>query len=94
MAELVALPVPDDETGLRRRVMEAARYACDCDQEVIGYALVVLYDDGGRTTAGAISVETPVINDPLFVSMVCEDVRSHFMTGSAINGCLIADEDC
>lgn len=94
MAEIVALPEPMDESGFKSRLMDAARFACADDRPVIGYALVALHADGGRTIAGSIDVNAPIINDPLFVSMVCEDVRSHFMTGSAIKSHLDVDEEC
>lgn len=93
MANVSALPEPADETGLRAAVMRAARLACG-HSEIAAFAFVALHEDGSRTVAGSLSCALPdVVNEPLFIAMVAEDVRSHFMTAPEVER-LMTDGEC
>lgn len=94
MAEIVALPPPEDESGLKAALMQSARFACDDESGVTGYFVCALYDDG-RTAVGGITRfdgATPM-NARLFAGMVAEEARTLFCTEPEIDRRL-SDEEC
>lgn len=94
MAELVALPTPDDETGLKADIMASARFACEDDEPIAAYFVCALYRDG-RTAVGGrtrFDGETPM-NARLFSAMVTEEARTLFCTEPEIAR-HIYDEEC
>lgn len=95
MADVVALPEPQDEGGLKAALMGSARFACDDDCGIVAYALVALYDDGRTATGGCANFDgsTPM-NARLFAGLVAEEARSHFVTASEIDRHLYVDPEC
>lgn len=94
MAEIVALPGPDDESGLKGQLMRSARFACGDDENVAAYFVCALYADG-RTAVGGethFGGDTPM-NPRLFAAMVAEEARTVFCTEPEIDRKLF-DEEC
>ncbi len=94
MADLVALPVPEDESGLKAALMRSARFACDDERDVSAYFVCALYEDG-RTAVGGITAfdgEAPM-NARLFAAMVAEEARTVFCTAPEVER-FITDEEC
>lgn len=82
MAEIVALPDPVDETGLKGDLMEAARTACETEGGIAAYAVIVMFEDGswgcqGRTAFG--DTLTPM-SAATFALLAGEALKSHFIS--------------
>ena len=94
MADIVALPAPEDESGLKAALMRSARFACDDERPVAAYFVCALYEDG-RTAVGGMTEfggDTPM-NARLFAAMVAEESRTLFCTAPEVER-HIFDEEC
>lgn len=96
MGEVVALPAPVDETGLKGDLMEAARTACETGDGIVAYAVIVMFADGswgcqGRTAFG--DTLTPM-SAATFALLAGEALKSHFIGAPIACSRLDADEEC
>jgi hypothetical protein len=67
--------------GLGKELLEGARFAVDDDRAVVAYMLVALLADGTTACSGGTDFgdDTP-LNSTIFVHMVTEATREHFIT--------------
>lgn len=95
MAEIVALPQPMDESGLKSDLMESARLACE-HGEILAYGLVVMFADGSWSCHGEKDFDGALgpMSGGSFAVLAGEALKSHFIGAPIARSRLDADEEC